>query len=36
MDDVRRLKPAVPLTGIDGIPLRDMITLVRTMDDDAG
>ncbi len=27
MDQVRRIKPAVPLVGLDGIPLRDMIEL---------
>jgi len=29
VDEARRLKPQIPLTGFDGIPIRDEIVLVR-------
>lgn len=32
VDEARKIKPSIPLLGLDGIPLRDEIELVRSLD----
>jgi GNAT superfamily N-acetyltransferase len=32
VDEARRVKPSIPLIGLDGIPLRDEIELVRSLE----